>query len=193
MSATEPNGWTLMAPPTRGRSCGGCQACCTMIPVELVPDMIKPAGTRCVHQCSHGCAIYDERPTPCAVWSCRWLFDPDTAAMKRPDKSGYVIDCVPDTVFADGKPRSAVQVWVDPNRREAYRDPALRAYLALLAERFGYMAIVRFSEGDSIGLFAPALTGGDWHEVTDKPLTQEEMDRRMAAMGESPERRFLPR
>lgn len=191
MSATEGNGWVLVGQPTRGRACGGCQACCKALPVELVPDMVKPANTRCPHQCARGCAIYDERPEPCQYWSCRWLFDPDTAAMKRPDKTGYIVDCVTDTIFLNGEPFSALQVWVDPERREAWRDPALRDYVERIAERFGYPTMVRWSPKEGMAWFAPCLTNGlGWIERTEAVnISEEETERRVGGR----EARFLPR
>jgi hypothetical protein len=189
MSATDETGWTLWAEPTRGRSCGKCQACCFVVPVELA-DEHKPAHQRCKHQCSRGCAIYPTRPAPCAWWSCKWLIDPDTADLKRPDIGGYIIDPQPDTILMDGKPVRTMQVWIDPKRRHVYRDSKLMAYIARVAERFRIPTIVRFSQTDAVMLFAPCLTGdGTWHERADKPISHEAMAEKLDAIGV---RRFGP-
>jgi hypothetical protein len=79
-----------------GRVCGDCQLCCKLLPV---PPLKKAAGRRCQHQkFGKGCAIQDHKPFACRAWSCRWLSDPATAGMSRPDRSHYVIDVVSDYV-----------------------------------------------------------------------------------------------
>jgi hypothetical protein len=182
-SATEPDGWTIYsAERVRGRQCGSCTACCTLVPVEL-PAGVKPAGVRCPHVRSTGCSIYHRRPEPCAVWSCRWLFDPDTAALRRPDRAGYIVDPLTSTILVDGKPMQAVQVWVDPARPEAFRDPALLAYLADIAARHGYFALVRYGNQRATALLAPALSpSGGWEIDDSNPLnTEAEMAVKLAA------------
>lgn len=77
-----------------GGGCGGCNACCTLMKVEMEPP--KPARERCVHCVKGGCAIYEERPEPCRVWSCVWLLSQDKpqrlASALRPDRSGVVLE-----------------------------------------------------------------------------------------------------
>ena len=41
------------------RSCGDCQACCTVVGVQ---ELSKPHWTRCRHQCGVGCAITKSAP-----------------------------------------------------------------------------------------------------------------------------------
>lgn len=175
--------WTIYGSPIRGRSCGACKACCTQVPVEL-PSGPKDANVRCEHLCSKGCTIYANRPAPCMYWSCRWLFDPDTAALKRPDHSGYIIDPMFDTIMADGQPYEVVQVWVDPRRPEAYRDPALRAYLAEIGRRHRVPAIIRTgSAGDAILLVPPAISDtGDWFEKTSALVSKDEIEAKLATI-----------
>lgn len=70
------------------RRCRGCNECCT---THGVPDIEKPMFTRCSHTCHRGCAIYADRPAPCASFQCAWL----QGAFKnadRPDKIGVVFD-----------------------------------------------------------------------------------------------------
>lgn len=164
--AVEPDGWTIYAnPPVRGRSCGSCKLCCTLIPVDAV-DLQKPANVKCKHVCAKGCRIYHHRPEPCAYWSCRWLIDPDTAALRRPDLAGYAIEPERGTIKVDKQPIDAIQVYVDPARPDAHRDPTLRAYLALLGARFKIPTIVRWgNDRDGMLLIPPALReDGKWHE-----------------------------
>src|SRR5688572_10605312 len=108
------------------RQCGSCQACCTLLPTREVPTL---AGERCRHQrFGKGCAIYDRRPLPCQLWSCRWLVEDDTADLSRPDRSGYVIDMMPDFITLQDhvtgvdQRMEVVQVWVDPRRPGSHRD-----------------------------------------------------------------------
>ena len=151
------------------RRCGSCQLCCRLLPVLALS---KGANTRCAYQrTGKGCTVYRTRqmPAECHVWSCRWLVDPATASLHRPDRSHYVIDVMPDMIGIDenGVTRDCmvVQVWVDPNFPNAHRDPALRRYLEALAETDRMPALVRCG---SVGLvlIAPSLnTSGEWQEI----------------------------
>lgn len=168
------------------RQCGSCQACCTLLPTPEVPTL---AGERCRHQrFRKGCAIYAERPLPCRLWSCRWLVEDDTADLPRPDRAGYVIDILPDFVaiqdHVTGTERrlEVVQVWVDPRRPDAHRDPALRAYLERRAAE-GKAALVRFDSQHAMVLFAPALSStGKWVEHTSGCRAAEHSAREVAVV-----------
>jgi hypothetical protein len=89
------------------------------------------------------------------LWSCRWLVNDDTADMRRPDRAGYVIDMMPDFITIQDNETGAltkvevVQIWVDPRRPDAHRDPALRAYLERRAAE-GKAALVRFDSKEAI-------------------------------------------
>lgn len=182
MRAVEANGWTINGPSVRGRSCGSCTICCTLVPVEL-HEGHKPGNVRCPHLKSTGCGIYARRPRPCWAWSCKWLIDDSTAALRRPDRSGYAIDPMLDTILAGEHPMEVIQIWVDPARPDAHRDPALRAWLVQMDERFALMALVR-SPGLGILLVPPARSDtGDWLENAG-PLTSEaDMRAKLAAVG----------
>ena len=59
-----------------------------------------------------------------------------------------------------------VQVWCDPKRRDAHKDPDLRAYLSRRADE-GIAALIRYDARDGFVLFAPQFTGGrGWQEMT---------------------------
>lgn len=182
------------------RQCGECTLCCKLLPMRrdaypleriadtveamiaagwadprsfagMVREFDKPAGERCQHQrIGKGCAIYPTRPFGCRYWNCRWLVNDDTGDLRRPDRSHYVIDIMPDFITIRHNETGAarhvqvVQVWIDPKHRDAHRDPALRAYLARRAKD-GIAALIRFDEMDAILLFAPGLVDGEWHEV----------------------------
>lgn len=150
------------------RACGACDLCCKLLPVK---DINKPANTRCEYQHlapGHGCSIYPLRPYSCAMWTCRWLKNPTaTAALERPDISHYVIDVVPDYVTFRDDDTGAVkgrfpvlQVWCDPEHRDAHQDPALRELL----EHYHAMALVRFSSSEAFLLAPPSVTGAGWVE-----------------------------
>jgi Pyruvate/2-oxoacid:ferredoxin oxidoreductase delta subunit len=183
MSATEANGWTIFGPHIRGRACGACKLCCVLIPVDL-DDGRKPHNTRCKHLRAKGCGIYERRPVPCRVWSCRWLMDPSTAGLRRPDLSGYAIDPVTDVILNGDQPIEVIQVWCDPGRPDAHRDPALRAWLALMAEQFGYLAIVRRGRGDGLILAPPAHNEtGEWLELPGHMNSDHDMKAKLDALG----------
>lgn len=136
------------------RQCGTCSLCCRLLPVTSIG---KGDNERCAHQRRTGCAIYDQRPHDCRLWSCLWLAG---APVGRPDRVGYVVDPMPDyvTVAETGERVSVMQVWVDPRRRDAHEDLALRAFID--ASKIG--AIVRFSARDAFPLFPPSVTGRGW-------------------------------
>jgi Pyruvate/2-oxoacid:ferredoxin oxidoreductase delta subunit len=184
MSANLKAGWSIYGPPVRQRSCGACKLCCTLVPVELHDGEQKAANIRCRHLRSSGCGIYETRPRPCWAWSCKWLFDEATSAIRRPDQSGYAIDPMLDTILIDGRPIEVIQVWCDPKRREAHRDPALRDYLAAMAERFRLPAIVRWGSGDGLVVAAPRLTNdGTWQEHGGELKSEDDMRARLAEVG----------
>lgn len=166
-----------------GRVCGTCTLCCKVLPVPG-PPLHKLAGVRCQHQrTGKGCAIYPTRPFACRVFACRWLADRETAGMPRPDRCHYVIDIKDDYVEWVDKESGerlrvgVVQVWVDPGFRDAHRDPALRAYLLRLAERYRCGAIVRYSSREAITVWAPPLThDGQWHEAVGDIVTRDAGD-----------------
>lgn len=151
-----------------GRACGDCQLCCKLLPVRAVD---KPGFTRCQHQhVGKGCAVYRTAlPIECQLWSCRWLTGADTGDLRRPDRSHYVVDIMPDMIrrTVDGVSDEIMvcQVWLDPGFPLAHRDPALRAFVALIAERDNLPTIVRSAGGKAILLVAPSMATDDqWHE-----------------------------
>lgn len=151
------------------RRCGNCTLCCRLLPQR---ELNKAASQRCEHQRHTGCKIYDQRPSSCRLWSCRWLVEDDTATLRRPDFSHYVIDIMPDFITATEPGKEpiqipVVQVWVDPRYPEAHRDPELRAFIARRGEEAGMAALIRYSSSRGFVLFPPALTGGDWIENRD--------------------------
>jgi hypothetical protein len=156
-------------PAGKGRVCGDCQLCCRLVPV---PEIGKQAGVKCpASRVGKGCTIYAERPMSCRTWSCRWLSDPETAGMKRPDRAHYVIDRTWDYVTAvddatGEKTRiGVVQVWCDPNYPNAYKSAELRAYMLHQATEHRVATIIRFGRTDAVTVFAPPLThDGEWHE-----------------------------
>ncbi len=82
-----------------GRSCGTCNACCTVLGVA---ELDKPVGEPCKHLAAKGCGIYAQRPPSCREYHCLWrsgLLD----GASRPDRLGIVIDVAndkPDLLFA---------------------------------------------------------------------------------------------
>jgi hypothetical protein len=155
------------------RQCGGCTLCCKLLPVR---ELDKPANTRCQHQGVGKCRVYHgpQMPPTCRLWNCRWLVDPATAKLRRPDRSHYVIDLMPDLIRMVDNTTGAVreievvQVWCDPAFRDAWRDPALMAYAEQQAEA-GIAMLVRFGSREGITVFAPAIDAGtpkQWHFIS---------------------------
>jgi hypothetical protein len=177
------------------RQCGDCTLCCRLLPMQRdsefrhpnaiaaamavglakpgIPDFDKPAGERCPHQRHHkGCAVHGRHPFGCQIWNCRWLVEDDTAALRRPDRAGYVLDIMPDFVTidpGDGSPRQnieAVVIWIDGKCPDAWRnDDALKAYLIRRGTE-GKIALLRANSSEVITLFPPNMCDdGQWHEI----------------------------
>ena len=152
-----------------GRVCGSCQLCCKLVPV---PPLAKPAGSRCRHQkTGKGCGIYADRPFACRTWGCRWLIDPDAAALPRPDRAHFVVDMDEDYVTMrpndGGEPIKipVIQVWVDPAFPDAHRQPTLRAYMLAMAQQYRVATILRWSSTRALTVFPPPMNAdGEWHE-----------------------------
>jgi hypothetical protein len=157
-----------------------------------VREFSKPAGARCPHQRHHkGCAVYNRRPFGCRMWACQWLMNTDTAELRRPDRAHYVIDTVLDFVTNHDAETGAVekapvvQVWLDVGYPDAYRDPALLAFLTRRAERDGCAALIRLNNREAFVLLAPAISPtGQWHEIR-TAMTEHEHSRedKLAVLG----------
>lgn len=98
--------------------------------------------------------------------------------LRRPDRSHYVIDEVPDLVRVRNNETGEIveeievmQVWVDPLYPDAHRDPELRAML----ERNSIVALIRYSSLKGFTLFPPGRTAdGQWHEEGGETVADEE-------------------
>lgn len=150
------------------RKCGQCTLCCKLVPVS---EINKAAGQRCVHQRAFkGCAIYASRPMTCRLWSCVWLTGEGAENLSRPDLVHYVIDPMPDFVTARPDDGSAsykfgiVQIWCDPRHPDAWRDPALLAYIERRGAEEGFGALIRYDNKNGFAVFPPSVTGRGWVE-----------------------------
>jgi hypothetical protein len=142
------------------------------MPVE---EIGKLANQRCKHQKSGlGCKIYPRRPHSCRIWSCMWLKEP--IDVPRPDRSHYVIDTFPDTIYANVPtpagveriPMLAIQVWVDPAYPDAWDNPKLKA---LLNSR-EMPVIIRYGSDKGFVMFPPSISQGNgwWrHDTPPEP------------------------
>ena len=151
------------------RRCGDCQLCCRMLPLTTIG---KPIGVRCQHQRhGKGCAVFGKfgRPASCAVWRCAWLAD-IAPELRRPDHAHYFVDPTPDFVvlgtnLKEGRKVFAISVWVDPSYPDVHRDPALRAFIARIAEEHDAVAVVRTGPEGVMTLIPPRMSDtGAWEE-----------------------------
>lgn len=158
------------------RECGDCQLCCRIVPVE---EINKAAGVRCKHQKSGlGCKIYPNRPFSCRTWSCQWLLGQGTEGLARPDRTHYVIDSFPDTIYLnvptpagiETTPLVSIQVWVDPRYPDAWDNERLKSYLN--ARRMP--VIIRYGNDSGFVLFPPSVSGtGEWVKNDTKPQPRQ--------------------
>ena len=175
-----------MQPGKPARQCGSCGLCCKLVPVASIE---KPAGVKCRHQRhGKGCMIYAQRPPDCVWWNCRWLVNDATEQLPRPDRSHLVIDIMPDfisAVYEDGNRIDApvIQVWCDPAFREAWREPAMMAYIERMADERRHVTIIRFNSEEAIVVLAPSMCDDhEWHFVTPQLRDKREaMQYRLAA------------
>lgn len=112
------------------RSCGECTLCCTAIAVN---DLKKPPGRTCQFVCSHGCSIYEHRPSSCAQFRCWWLNqaaldDPQDDILDRPDKMGIVL-------FPQ-KTSVGPALVAFPGQCGAFDNPVVREYLNGLSKQY---------------------------------------------------------
>ena len=73
-----------------GRACGKCSLCCKVLGIG---ELNKPPGTWCSH-CRPGkvgCAIYDQRPSECASFTCLWLTSTELDAAWHPLTAKIVV------------------------------------------------------------------------------------------------------
>lgn len=161
------------------RQCGGCTLCCKLVPVK---ELQKGAGERCRHQSHKGCAVYHRSgmPMSCALWSCRWLVNDDTAGLRRPDRSRYVIDLLPDFIVIENNETGertnveVIQIWCDPKARDAWQnDQALLDYLDRRG-REGKAALIRYSNQEGCTVFPPSMSSdGQFHVRHSKSFARE--------------------
>lgn len=172
ITTTENGGVEIDFEAETSRRCGDCSLCCKLLP-NVALD--KPAGQACKFQRhGKGCTIYARRPEECQFWSCRWLASPDeTPGMRRPDRSHYVIDAMPDTVRLTSNETGeviemqAVQVWIDPAFPAVQNDSELRAYMLKMATEHNMPGLLRWSNRIATAVFPPPLNqDGQWHEQT---------------------------
>ena len=80
-------------------NCGTCTLCCDLFPV---PDLDKPAFTKCKHcKVNQGCDIYKDRPQNCRDIECAYFqMDPKRVSIKlRPDHCRIVFEKINDRIF----------------------------------------------------------------------------------------------
>lgn len=146
------------------RKCGDCQLCCKLLPVR---ELNKQGNQRCQYQrTGKGCTVYNrpEMPGSCRLWNCRWLVDELTGDLRRPDRSGYVIDIMPDFVQVRNDLTleftniPVLQIWVDPARPDAWRDDRdLKDYIDHMGATEGTAALIRNGEEQAIFVAPPSI------------------------------------
>lgn len=109
-------------PVQPGKTCGGCTACCYTVAVKEIGvapfercRFLHPPAARDI-----GCSIYKDRPRSCRRWSCSWLAS-DLPVEYRPDRSGIVIDPLPDLIRVNGKEVTAAQYYAVRGHEDAWR------------------------------------------------------------------------
>jgi hypothetical protein len=152
------------------KTCGGCTACCQIIPVKELgtkPFQGCPHVRSVIHAGGPGCGIYPDRPRSCSEWRCGWLENEDWEDDLRPDRCGFVVDVMLDLVLVNGVERPAAQLWVLPGHEDAHeRQPALAVILALLHE--GMSVLWRMQGDRAFGFHLNAETGQPEMALTER-------------------------
>jgi uncharacterized protein len=126
--------------------CGSCNVCCKLL---HVPDISKPALMTCWHTTLHGgCAVHDKKQTDpslkaCDQFMCVWLASQtlDDESMRgnrdmRPDMCHVLLGPM------DRDDPKLLYVHVDPNYKNAWREPSITKYLHEIVSRGGRAVIV---------------------------------------------------
>lgn len=125
--------------------CGPCQACCESVGVH---EIEKPMWTRCQHQCSTGCGIYEQRPDSCRGYYCLYQIGALTGGEEmRPDNLGVILDM--RATSTDGNAISAWEI-----REGAADDPRVLDILRAIGNRF--VVIVRRYKSSKRRIIGPA-------------------------------------
>jgi uncharacterized cysteine cluster protein YcgN (CxxCxxCC family) len=131
-----------------GRSCDGCDLCCTAVGVTVLN---KPPAVACKHLCGEpgrSCSIYERRPKDCREFFCFWRAAPQVLDDRfRPVECGFVV-AIND---ASDYP-VVITVHPDPARPDAWK--AFRPAFAQLAHEQD--CIVAVGQGrTATDIFAP--------------------------------------
>lgn len=104
------------------RTCGGCTFCCKVMSID---ELKKPSSLWCPHaDIGKGCKIYEDRPQSCRNFRCHWLDNEMLPDAMRPDKS--------KVIFFERKQERRLQVHLDPDRPDAWREPMPLAFINLV-------------------------------------------------------------
>jgi hypothetical protein len=127
--------------PYPGKTCGGCTACCSVVPV-------RELGTKAWQRCPHvrtppaahvGCSIYADRPGSCRLWICGWL-GADWPDKLRPDRCGVIVDPAEDLIGINGRETVAARIWVLPGFEEAWNEDPVRTLILSIVDA-GYAVL----------------------------------------------------
>ena len=92
------------------KECGTCSMCCKLLYIE---ELAKPPGQWCPHVVQgKGCGIYETRPRPCRAFSCHWIKLEALDDRWRPDRCGFLLWWVSETVL---------MVVVEPTKPDAWK------------------------------------------------------------------------
>ena len=151
------------------KKCGPCNLCCKVMDI---PDLAKPAGVLCQHvRTGEGCGIYGSRPSPCRVFVCQWLLNPDLPHKYRPDQTKVILT-------VDGDPqRQRLVANCDPANPLAWKREPIYGLLKRRAElKWSAGATVVAKAGTRLWLITPGedIDLGDVHPKADFTIQQTE-------------------
>lgn len=140
---------TMAGLPTN-RTCAGCDACCTNIPIK---ETAKPGGVACQHLCGdpgQSCSIYEKRPNVCRTFACVWRgSDWHLPEWANPAKIGWVL-----TINDPFTWPLVVTAHRDPKRPDAWRSLWSQTVLQTIAEHWNCIVAID-SAPECIAVVAP--------------------------------------
>jgi hypothetical protein len=114
-----------------------------------IVELDKPRNVWCDHAMpGRGCAIYEQRPDSCRVFSCLWLLDEALGEHWKPEKSKLVI--VPDG------DTGATRVYVDAAAPDAWKkEPYFSSLLDFMQKGLAEGRLLFINVGNRHGLLLP--------------------------------------
>lgn len=127
--------------------CGGCTACCTLLPIEAIA---KPINTTCPYSTGKGCSIYDSKPETCTEFKCAYLEGDKIPVELRPDKCGIIFIKHTDRIFSGVLIPEATITNAAKGQIESFNSQGYSVILLSLKEKKPHLMLAKGHEAEII-------------------------------------------